>query len=263
MLKTGWHSLSPWLFAGAFPWYSYGLFIQNFWVPIAGNYGAQWLGPTWSLAIEEQFYLLLPLLVWLVPTRKLPWVLIAGILAAPVFRLFASELSAYVLLPGRMDALLLGVLLAWLYLRGSIAPGKNNSRLVVLAAFLLLLIIYTYTAFSGAGMGDALLHSLLAIFYGCLLLVTLANTDKPFVHSLLANKPVRNVARISYSLYLWHQPANGLVHAWCRGDEPRMQYAEDVWIAVLGIALCFLLATLSYYLLERPLLRYAQKFMYS
>jgi peptidoglycan/LPS O-acetylase OafA/YrhL len=88
----------------------------------------------------------------------------------------------------------------------------------------------------------------------------IANADHPQVNRYLSNKPVRFIARISYSLYLWHQVCNGLVHAWVKNSEPRMLAGTDIWIALMGIALTFLIATASYFLLEKPLLRYARKF---
>jgi peptidoglycan/LPS O-acetylase OafA/YrhL len=252
--------MSSWLFEAAFPWYSYCLFIQNFWMASAGHFGANWLGPTWSLAVEEQFYILLPLVIFFMPMRRMPWLLLAGTLAALVYRLLVSDMEAYVLLPARLDALFVGVLLAWVYLRGGLAAGKINSRRVLWAALLLLLLIYTYIALTGATLGDAWLHSLLTFFYGCIMVVAIAKANHPLANRVLANKLFRFVARISYSLYLWHQPCNGLVHAWIKNSEPRMQTGTDVLIAFLGIALTFIIATASYYLIEKPLLRYAKKF---
>ena len=51
-------------------------------------FASHWLAATWSLAVEEQFYLLLPLVIWLVPSRKLPGALFSLILFVPVPALF-------------------------------------------------------------------------------------------------------------------------------------------------------------------------------
>jgi peptidoglycan/LPS O-acetylase OafA/YrhL len=70
------------------PWWSYPLFLQNFFLTYHNQFDSTWLSVTWSLAIEEQFYLVLPLLIRFIPPSRLPYVLILLIFVAPVFRLF-------------------------------------------------------------------------------------------------------------------------------------------------------------------------------
>ena len=87
------------------PWHSYITFTQNLWVTHRNDPGPAVLAPTWSLAVEEQFYLTLPLVVRFVRAAKLPYVLIAGIVAAPLIRLAMltmlpqPQVGVYVLLP--------------------------------------------------------------------------------------------------------------------------------------------------------------------
>jgi len=110
-----------WLFGGPFPLWSYALYLQNFFMASAGDMGPHWLAITWSLAVEEQFYLILPFMVRLIPPRSLPWVLLLLTVSAPAIRtLFyfthpTAGVPGYVLLPSRWDALFLGVLGAWAF----------------------------------------------------------------------------------------------------------------------------------------------------
>ena len=71
----------------AMPWYIYATFTQNFW--LASGRWHVWRSPTWSLAIEEQFYVTLPLLIFLVPAKRLWEVAAAGVIAVLAFRTIA------------------------------------------------------------------------------------------------------------------------------------------------------------------------------
>ena len=105
------------VFLPVMPWYSYITFTQNIWMAICGTLGGPVIAITWSLAVEEQFYLTLPAIIRWISSRVLPGILIAGIVAAPLLRLLlllklksSAAGAVYTLLPCRMDALLIGVL---------------------------------------------------------------------------------------------------------------------------------------------------------
>jgi len=97
------------------------IFQQNTVVAFTGVWGLPWLEVTWSLAVEEQFYLLAPFIVRVVRPRRLPAVLLGCIAAAPICRLAIwaalpaalAPAAAMTLLPCRMDALAVGGLIAW------------------------------------------------------------------------------------------------------------------------------------------------------
>jgi peptidoglycan/LPS O-acetylase OafA/YrhL len=95
----------------------YVLLLQNFWMAWTGVFGVYALSVTWSLAIEEQFYLTLPPLIRFTSRKALTKIMIGAVLLAPPCRALAIAflpgklLAAYVLMPCRMDALGLGVLI--------------------------------------------------------------------------------------------------------------------------------------------------------
>src|SRR5580704_14894457 len=76
------------IFEGRLPWYWYFSFAQNLRMAKLNTTGAAIMSVTWSLAVEEQFYLVLPAIVRFVRRSALPYVFIAGIVIAPLVRLF-------------------------------------------------------------------------------------------------------------------------------------------------------------------------------
>jgi peptidoglycan/LPS O-acetylase OafA/YrhL len=139
------HAGSDWLFGSTVPWYSYVTFTQNIRFAIGGPNLAYWLAATWSLAVEEQFYLVLPAIIWFVPRRKLPYVLSGAILAAPLLRLFlnlrdrSDTVASFSLMPCRADGLLLGVAAALLVRHHPSWESIKGRRRWLVSAWIVLL----------------------------------------------------------------------------------------------------------------------------
>src|SRR5580658_7786517 len=74
-------------FQSDIPWRACIFFYQNFWMALHNRLGEYTLNPTWSLAVEEQFYLTLPVLIYFVRPRRLIWIVCGGIIFAPLMRL--------------------------------------------------------------------------------------------------------------------------------------------------------------------------------
>lgn len=162
---------------------------------------------TWSLAVEEQFYILFPFILILISRyaggRFHGWLAGLALLsfAACVLVTPQHETAAFYLIPFRAWELLMGSILALQVIR----PVESRALANVLSTVglvLMLVAVFAYdreTAFPGAAAAVPTLGTALIIYAG---------TGKQlFVNRLLATKPMVFVGLISYSLYLWHWPA--------------------------------------------------------
>ena len=130
-----------WLFSHALPTWSYLTFTQNYLVH-SFDKGAHWLGITWSLAVEEQFYLGLPLLIRFAPAPLLVFILLTLILLAPIMRLWVGGVGSFTYAFCRADALLIGALLAWLYRKPLFVEFLGQNR-VICWSILSIMILFT------------------------------------------------------------------------------------------------------------------------
>lgn len=244
------------------PWYTYATFTQNLW--LNNNRWPVYLVQTWSLAVEEQFYLTLPLLVWFVIPKNLWKVAATGVVGAMGFRFLlmarfhASAMTpAYVLLPCRADALLVG-LLAAIAIRNAQAKYwiENNRRgmQIFVGAWLAILLL---CGAKGVGVMTPLMSGFgytgLALFYVCILLLTL--TSRGWLGRFFSNPVLRWLGTIAYGLYLFHVPMLNLSAVVLRHFP-----APISLIAAASASL--LLSHLSWTLFESRMVEIGHRFVY-
>jgi len=202
---------------------------------------------TWSLGVEEQFYVVIPLLMVLLARVRHAWVLpsilavCAGSFAFAVAMLPSYPSMVFYLLPSRAWELGVGVALAVIELtwgryakKGLLTEILSVSGLV--AVVLPFVLLKKTTPFPGA----AALPSVL----GTALL--LAVPQSWINRRLLSLPPLVYVGRVSYSWYLWHWP----VLAYLRTMYGKPELPLPVGLG--GIAVAFAAAVLSYYVIEQP-----------
>ena len=116
-----------WLLAEPLPLWTYAAFVQNIFMGFRGDFGASALGVTWSLAVEEQFYLVIPLLIFCLNRKVVGALLLTAVVAAPLLRSVSPGFHAFVNTPWRADSLLSGACLALLVRRpGFVAWVRRN-----------------------------------------------------------------------------------------------------------------------------------------
>jgi peptidoglycan/LPS O-acetylase OafA/YrhL len=237
----------------------------------------------WSLAVEEQFYLLWPLVVVFLDRTRLLRVAIGAMAVALLFRLVmqtvpGGNIAGYALLPARMDALALGGTLA-LAVRGEhgLAVAPRLARRLLGAAAVLLAIAIGWNALSVSA-ADGWLPALARptqlagyvgteLASGALLLIALS-ARLPFLNRALTSSTLVALGKYSYGLYLIHIPIRDLVRVWLgpRAGLPPIaggsQLPAQIALYLGGIGVSVVLALASWHLYEKHFLKLKVLFPY-
>ena len=162
---------------------------------------------TWSLAVEEQYYILFPIFLMLTWRLGLKWILILlsivffVSLGAAQWGAYNTPSATFFLLPTRGWELLVGVFAAF-YLNYN-THLKSHSLNQVLSLLGFGMIVYSIIAFDKTTPFPSLYALIPTIGTGLLILCAVPKT---FVHKLLSLKSIVGIGLVSYSAYLWHQP---------------------------------------------------------
>jgi peptidoglycan/LPS O-acetylase OafA/YrhL len=241
----------------------YFAYLNN-WLPLERQ--GSIIGHFWSLAVEEQFYLVWPLGVWLLPRRRvLPVALLVGVVAPLILRVVlatqfvpSSRWGTNTLTRG-LDPLLMGAVLACLV--------RQRELLVRVKHYVYLGGMLGFAVFAAAiaagrssvprAWGGLVSGSCLALFYGMLILhAFLTSGDKTLYQSGLRNRVFRSFGKYSYGIYVYHVP---LLMVAIRLCARKFSIGTDVlnsWIFCVGvIAISYLVAKLSYDLFESRFLK--------
>lgn len=247
--------LDKWLLNDPLPLWSYLTFTQNYVMALPpANNGALWLGITWSLAVEEQFYLLFPVLVYVLRRRTLVAIAIGCLVTAPIIRVVlwkagGAFYSGYFPTPARMDALMFGFLVACVIRH---APSLDVARkyripLDVIALGIFVTILDQHIMSIAPTLAFTLLSAMFA--YG-VLRIFIAD-EGPYKVGLRSWFLV-NAGLISYAWYMYHQAINGLVHGLLFQSAPFVSSVGQLAASGLVLIVSACLAAISTRYFERP-----------
>lgn len=246
------------------------LYLSNFTDVFAPTPGLKPLGHTWSLCVEEHFYLIWPLIVGCcapkIALRILKWLIIpvaiaVAFLVCAYVEKHAAEWAVQRLSPIRFLTLACGALIAYGETRLNASPKRLLAMGIALTTVGLLLhpnIWFVYVPFVWLqaswwplDMAPAFIRVQSAILCtGILMCCLVAPRRFGLVNGILSAAPLRAIGRISYGLYLYHLPIfQILIHTDQRPSR-----------VLLAVGLTFAAATTSYWLIERPILKYASRF---
>jgi len=259
-----------WLFANRLPWYSYLSFAQNLWMSKHTELTARALVITWSLAIEEQFYLVLPIIIRLVRRPVLPFVFIAGIVIAPIARLFvfhyfpAHPWAGYLLLPCRVDSLFLGTLCAYSLRNQGVSDRLVQRRTSLRMMFFVLLAgmaLLTTASNPPALLMMAVGYSWIAFFYATALILALTDTQS-LLSRALRWRWLGGLGVIAYSVYLFHATIYGLSLWLFTRHGLILATWKDLGATLLAVAMTIALGKLSWRYFEKPIVRWGHTWQY-
>jgi peptidoglycan/LPS O-acetylase OafA/YrhL len=209
--------------------------------------------PWWSLSVEEQFYLVWPALMLLLPRRALRPTMLAVIALGPLSRWAmvasgAPTLAQWTLPVAMLDSLGIGALLAYDAMAGAPAgEGMRLPRWLRLAALpsaclvLLGVAMPTFASLDAARLSFTALAIVFAWMVG-----RAARGWTGAAGSVMSWRPLVFLGRISYGIYLYHTVALWLLAQ--RGGQMRLRYAVALYTIATIVA-----AMASWYLLERPI----------
>ncbi len=229
--------------------YMYG-FLMNF-VTAFGIPHLSSLDVLWSLAVEEQFYLVWPVLVLLLNERALAWAVGVLMVAAPLLRYvcspeFSNYAPVYMLTPFRMDLLAAGAGLAlvwrkrreWIVRFGGFGPLLSVGALAVLAGFSRQ---QGFSITANTPFANVWIYEMTLVASTGVVLWALSGQGR----QLLEWRPMRALGRISYSFYLIHTTVLIVLE----------RYLAGRWlVAGLTFAISLVCSALSWRYFEQPLL---------
>ena len=238
-------------------WYWFAFFDANFAFAfniVTSGHRVWALAPLWSLAVEEQFYFVWPVVVLLSSAKTLKRVSLGIIVVAPLLRAictpFIPREFIYSLTPFRMDSLACGAAIAILEHEDP-ACVRSRHRLAAICAigggiiFCALSSLRTFRLSADSMSFNTVGYSLGILVFGATVFYALGSSPG-FGHAILTLRPLRYMGQISYTFYLYQLGVLILI---------RERFHSSILAALLTFGISGAIAAISSPLFESPILR--------
>jgi peptidoglycan/LPS O-acetylase OafA/YrhL len=215
-------------------------------------------GHFWSLAIEEQFYLVWPLMVYLLPRRRFFILVLATLLVPPFLRmvLLSHGITVFYFTLTRVDALGFGALLAvMLSDRSWLLRHQRLFRRLLIALTALLLPLFVLLSGSKHDWLQTAKSSLIPALYFALIGFCITDPSSRFLTRIFSLRWLRWLGGISYGLYVFHPLCFSLVQKYAAPSS----YVGDV---AMSFGVTIAVAYVSFRFFETPILKLKRYFHY-
>jgi peptidoglycan/LPS O-acetylase OafA/YrhL len=241
-------------------WWVHFLYLSNVQVAVSGHWNDA--SHFWSLAVEEQFYLLWFVVVVVLPERFLLPLIVGCLGLAPAYRLGVklaglNEIT-FVLLPGTIDSLATGALIAFLAVRNKLAMaetilGDGRFLILLLGVVAALSLPLGWNALFKFVFDATCINALAAS------LIIAAQSQREIRYlGWLSWSPLRHMGKISYGIYVYHYFMPTIARHFWPGISDYAHGSFRIVIFLVFAAASLAAAQLSWVLLEQPALKLKQ-----
>jgi peptidoglycan/LPS O-acetylase OafA/YrhL len=251
-----------------FPVWSYFLFVQNFY---RFDDGPPVLNATWSLGVEEQFYLVWPLLISLLSRKNLARLVVIGLALSPLIRHFSHLASndwflIYEVTFCRMDGLLLGSAIALFVRSSNFSPARlKNLGLAAVAVGAIPAVVICYKDFFYVGLRSIWTYTFVDLAFAGVVAVVLGSKAESMLSRALRLRPLQHIGKVSYGLYLLHKLTFVVLdkaHFYERFKIQRAPVFSALLLFAAEFAIAVGVATFSWWALEERVLRLKTRFSF-
>jgi peptidoglycan/LPS O-acetylase OafA/YrhL len=253
---------TEWWFDAQIPFWTYFTFFQNIVMGLNNTMGNAWLNPTWSLGVEEQFYISIAFLIYFCPRKLLISILIIGIISAPIFRYYAPTVYALSTFTHcRLDSLFGGILIALFYQENTFILffQKHLSKLII--AIVVLLGISFLFSIGKFKMEFYVVNSWFSIIYILILILILVDKNN-MLSKMVRFKFFVDLGLYSYSIYLFHKVILGLFFFTLLGKLPQLNTAFDFLMILSCALLTFMFSRFIFNYFEKKFISIGHRYKY-